>query len=168
MSSRVIRNEEHMASLVKRDSRFRSPLASILQDGEKWMVGFDDIFNNLVEKWEDGFEGFHEYPASNIKRIGDDHYRIEMAVAGFNKEDLSIEVEDETLVISGEKREETKKEEENYLQRGIKARSFRQCFQLVEHDRVLDATLRNGILEIDIKRQNPEPKKHVTVQIRNG
>ncbi|NCW35207.1 MAG: hypothetical protein EBV91_04535 [Actinobacteria bacterium] len=66
------------------------------------------------------------------------------------------------------KREETKKEEENYLQRGIKARSFRQCFQLVEHDRVLDATLRNGILEIDIKRQNPEPKKHVTVQIRNG
>ena len=69
---------------------------------------------------------------------------------------------------SGKKKEETSKEEENYLQRGIKARSFRQCFQLVEHDRVLDATLRNGILEIDIKRENPEPKKHVTMQIRNG
>jgi molecular chaperone IbpA len=139
-----------------------------LADGEKWMVGFDDVFNNLVEKWEEGFDGFHEYPASNIKRIGDDHYRIELAVAGFNKEDLSIDMEDETLVVSGRKKEETNVEKEDYLQRGIKARSFRQSFQLSEHDRVLDAHLRNGILEIDIKRESPEPKKRVTVQIRNG
>ena len=132
------------------------------------MVGFDDVFNNLVEKWEEGFDGFHEYPASNIKRIGDDHYRIELAVAGFNKEDLSIDMEDETLVVSGRKKEETNVEKEDYLQRGIKARSFRQSFQLSEHDRVLDAHLRNGILEIDIKRESPEPKKRVTVQIRNG
>jgi molecular chaperone IbpA len=157
-----------MANLVKQESRFRSPLASILSDGEKWMVGFDDVFNNLVEKWEEGFDGFHEYPASNIKRIGDDHYRIELAVAGFNKEDLSIDMEDETLVVSGRKKEETNVEKEDYLQRGIKARSFRQSFQLSEHDRVLDAHLRNGILEIDIKRESPEPKKRVTVQIRNG
>lgn len=157
-----------MANLLKRESRFRSPLASILSDGEKWMVGFDDVFNNLVEKWEEGFDGFHEYPASNIKRIGDDHYRIELAVAGFNKEDLSIELQDSALIISGTKKEEMKEEKEDYLQRGIKARSFRQCFQLTEHDRVLDATLRNGILEIDVKRESPEPKKHVTVQIRNG
>lgn len=157
-----------MANLVKQESRFRSPLASILADGEKWMVGFDDVFNNLVEKWEEGFDGFHEYPASNIKRIGDDHYRIELAVAGFNKEDLSIDMEDETLVVSGRKKEETNVEKEDYLQRGIKARSFRQSFQLSEHDRVLDAHLRNGILEIDIKRESPEPKKRVTVQIRNG
>lgn len=157
-----------MADLMKRESRFRSPLASILADGEKWMVGFDDIFNNLVEKWEDGFDGFHEYPASNIKRIGDDHYRIELAVAGFHKEDLSIELEDETLVVSGHKKEESNVEKEDYLQRGIKARSFRQSFQLSEHDRVLDANLRNGILEIDIKRESPEPMKRVKIQIRNG
>ena len=157
-----------MANLVKRESRFRSPLASILSDGEKWMVGFDDVFNDLVNKWEDGFDGFHEYPASNIKRIADDHYRIEIAVAGFSKEDLSIEIQDQTLVIAGNKKEETSEEKEDYLQRGIKARSFRQCFQMTEHDRILDATLRNGILEVDVKREMPEPKKHVTVQIRNG
>jgi len=157
-----------MSDLLKRESRLRSPLASLLSDGEKWMVGFDDVFNRLVERWEDGFDGFHEYPASNIKKLSDDHYRIEMSVAGFRKEDLKIELEDETLVVHGTAKEETKEEREDYLQRGIKARSFRQSFQLTEHDRVLDATLRNGILEIDIKREAPVPKRRMAVQIRNG
>ena len=157
-----------MANILKRESRLRSPLASLLADGEKWMVGFDEIFNNLVEKWEDGFDGFHEYPESNIKKINDDHYRIEISVAGFANENLSIELEDEALIVTGNVKEETKEEKEDYLQRGIKAKSFRQCFQLSEHDKVLDATLRNGILEIDIKRDSPLPKRRLAVQIRNG
>lgn len=157
-----------MANILKRESRLRSPLASLLADGEKWMVGFDDIFNNLVEKWEDGFDGFHEYPESNIKKMSDDHYRIEISVAGFTKEHLKIDLEDETLVISGELKEETKEEQKDYLQRGIKTRSFQQSFQLSEHDKVLDATLRNGILEIDVKREAPLQKRRLAVQIRNG
>jgi molecular chaperone IbpA len=157
-----------MANILKRESRLRSPLASLLADGEKWMVGFDDIFNNLVEKWEDGFDGFHEYPESNIKKISDDHYRIEISVAGFTKEHLKIDLEDETLVVSGELKEETKEEQKDYLQRGIKTRSFQQSFQLSEHDKVLDATLRNGILEIDVKREAPLQKRRLAVQIRNG
>lgn len=157
-----------MSNLVKRESRFRSPLASALADGEKWMVGFDDMFNRLVEKWEDGFDGFHEYPASNIKRLSDDHYRIELAVAGFRKEDIDIHLEDETLVIKGKMSKETMEEKDDYLQRGIHARNFEQCFQLAEHDQVLEATLKNGILEIDIKRELPEPKKRVAIQIKNG
>ena len=138
-----------MANIVRRESRLRSPLASLLADGEKWMVGFDDIFNNLVERWEDGFDGFHEYPASNIKKISDDHYRIEVAVAGFKSHDLKIELED-------------------YLQRGINARNFKQMFQISEHDKVIDATLSNGILEIDIKREQPIPKRRLAIQIRNA
>ena len=153
---------------MKRESRYRSPLANILSDGEKWMVGFDDMFNRLVEKWEDGFDGFHEYPASNIKRVADDHYRIELAVAGFRREDIHIELEDETLVVKGKMSKETMEEKDDYLQRGIHARNFEQRFQLAEHDKILDATLKNGILEIDIKRELPEPKKRVAVQIRNG
>ena len=157
-----------MSDLMRRESRFRSPLASVLQDGEKWMVGFDDMFNRLVEKWEDGFDGFHEYPASNIKRISDDKFRIELAVAGFKKEDLSVNLEDETLVIKGHSSQESKEEKNDYLQRGIHARSFEQRFQLTEHDKVQDAQLKNGILEIDIKRDQPMPKKHVEIQVRNG
>ena len=157
-----------MSNLMKRESRYRSPLANILSDGEKWMVGFDDMFNRLVEKWEDGFDGFHEYPASNIKRVADDHYRIELAVAGFRREDIHIELEDETLVVKGKMSKETMEEKDDYLQRGIHARNFEQRFQLAEHDKILDATLKNGILEIDIKRELPEPKKRVAVQIRNG
>ena len=157
-----------MTDLLRRESRLRSPLASLLADGEKWMVGFDDIFNRLVERWEEGFDGFHEYPASNIKKIDENHYRIEIAVAGFDRADLHVELADETLLVSGSKKEETKQEKEDYLQRGISARSFQQSFQLTEHDRILDATLRNGILEIDIKRESPMPKRRMAVQIRNA
>ena len=63
---------------------------------------------------------------------------------------------------------ETMEEKDDYLQRGIHARNFEQCFQLAEHDQVLEATLKNGILEIDIKRELPEPKKRVAIQIKNG
>ena len=157
-----------MSNLVKRDSRFRSPLANVLGHGEKWMVGFDDMFNRLVEKWEEGFDGFHEYPASNIKRISEDHYRIELAIAGFRREDIEINLEDETLVVKGKMSKESMEEKDDYLQKGIHARSFEQRFQLAEHDKVLDATLKNGILEIDVKRELPQPKKRVAIQIRNG
>jgi molecular chaperone IbpA len=139
-----------------------------LGDGEKWMVGFDDMFNRLVEKWEEGFDGFHEYPASNIKRISEDHYRIELAIAGFRREDIEINLEDETLVVKGKMSKESMEEKDDYLQKGIHARSFEQRFQLAEHDKVLDATLKNGILEIDVKRELPQPKKRVAIQIRNG
>jgi len=139
-----------------------------LGDGEKWMVGFDDMFNRLVEKWEEGFDGFHEYPASNIKRISEDHYRIELAIAGFRREDIEIDLEDETLVVKGKMSKESMEEKDDYLQKGIHARSFEQRFQLAEHDKVLDATLKNGILEFDIKRDPPQPKKRVAIQIRNG
>lgn len=157
-----------MANILKRESRLRSPLSTLLSDGEKWMVGFDEVFNNLVEKWEDGFDGFHEYPASNIKKIDDDHYRIEIAVAGFKRQELTVEIEDEALVITGSKREETSEEKEDYLQRGIKAKSFRQCFQLTEHDKVLDSSLHNGILEINIKRESQSMKRRLGIPIKEA
>lgn len=157
-----------MANILKRESRLRSPLASLLSDGEKWMVGFDDVFNNLVEKWEEGFDGFHEYPASNIKRIDDNHYRIEIAVAGFNRDQLSVDREGDALVVTGSMSEETSKEQEDYLQRGIKAKSFTQSFQLTEHDKVLDATLKHGILEINIKRESNSLRKKLGIPIKEA
>ena len=157
-----------MSSILKRESRLRSPLSSLLSDGEKWMVGFDDVFNNLVEKWEDGFDGFHEYPASNIKKVDDHHYRIEIAVAGFKREELSVDIEGEALVVTGSKKEETSEEKEDYLQRGIKSKSFRQSFQLTEHDKVLDSTLHNGILEINIKRESQSMKRKLGIPIKEA
>ena len=160
-------SEKKMSSILKRESRLRSPLSTLLSDGEKWMVGFDDVFNNLVEKWESGFDGFHEYPASNIKKMNDNHYRIEMAVAGFKREELMIELEDETLVVTGNKREETKEERDDYLQHGIKARSFEQRFQLSDNAQVLSAKLDNGILGIEVKRESPQVKRRVNIPIKS-
>jgi molecular chaperone IbpA len=155
-----------MANILKRESRLRSPLSSLLSDGEKWMVGFDDVFNNLVEKWEEGFDGFHEYPASNIKRIDDHHYRIEIAVAGFMRDELHVDREGDALIVTGSKSEETSEERDDYLQRGIKAKSFRQSFQLTEHDKVLEATLRHGILEINVKRESNGTRKKLGIPIK--
>jgi molecular chaperone IbpA len=132
------------------------------------MVGFDDVFNNLVEKWEEGFDGFHEYPASNIKRIDDSHYRIEISLAGFHRNELSVDREGDTLVVMGSKSEETAKEQADYLQRGIKAKSFRQSFQLTEHDKVLDAALKDGILEINIKRESNGSRKKLGIPIKEA
>jgi molecular chaperone IbpA len=157
-----------MASILKRESRLRSPLTSLLAEGERWMVGFDEVFNNLVEKWEDGFDGFHEYPSSNIKKIDDHHYRIELALAGFKKEELSITLEGETLVITGKQHEEKKEEEEDYVQRGIKTRNFQQKFQLTEHDEIMSASLDNGILAIDVKRSSNFQKKKIEIPIKSG
>ena len=155
-----------MANILKRESRLRSPLSSLLSDGEKWMVGFDDVFNNLVEKWEEGFDGFHEYPASNIKRIDDHHYRIEIAVAGFMRDELHVDREGDALIVTGSKSEETSEERDDYLQRGIKAKSFRQSFQLTEHDKVLEANLRHGILEISVKRESNGTRKKLGIPIK--
>jgi molecular chaperone IbpA len=79
-----------------------------------------------------------------------------------------VDREGDTLVITGSKSEETAKEQEDYLQRGIKAKSFRQSFQLTEHDKVLDAALKDGILEINIKRESNGSRKKLGIPIKEA
>jgi molecular chaperone IbpA len=126
-------------------------------------VGFDRLAQLL-----DSVGGFESdgYPPYNIERLGDNDYRITMAVAGFGKDEFKIEVKEQTLVVSGEKKPEIK--DRVFLHRGIAARAFERRFQLADHVEVTGADFSDGLLHIDLVRNLPERMKPRTVSIGTG
>jgi molecular chaperone IbpA len=104
------------------------------------------------------------YPPYNIESTGEDHYRITMAVAGFDQSELSIEQEQNNLRISGSQTE-ADESERNYLYRGIAARNFERRFQLADHVKVSGARLENGLLHVDLVREIPEAMKPRSIDI---
>jgi molecular chaperone IbpA len=125
-------------------------------------VGFDRLFNLL-----DSVTGFDQgpaaYPPYNIERMGDSEYQITMAVAGFGKDELRVDVKEQTLTIAGEKKAEEKERE--FLHRGIAARSFERRFQLADFVEVKGAELKDGLLHIDLVRNVPERLKPRAIAI---
>ena len=125
-------------------------------------IGFDRL-GSLLDTLG-SFEGeAPSYPPYNIERVGENDYRISMAVAGFGDSDLNIEVKENTLAVKGEKL--TEKEDTTFLHRGIASRSFERRFQLADHVVVKGASLENGLLHIDLVREIPETKKPRSVPI---
>ena len=103
------------------------------------------------------------YPPYNIELVSEDKYRIAMAVAGFQRSELDIEVERDTLKITGRKQKDDAKR--TYLHRGIAARDFEHRFQLADHVKVVGARLENGLLDIELVREIPEAMKPRKVAI---
>jgi len=128
-------------------------------------IGFDRLFSML-----DQFSSFDgAAPGStpyNMERTGENDYRITLAVAGFGEADLSLEVKENKLTIRGEKGQEAKTGE--VLYQGIAARAFERVFQLADYVQVKGATLRNGLLHVDLVREVPEAKKPRTISIATG
>jgi HSP20 family molecular chaperone IbpA len=126
-----------------------------------FLLGFEHVERTLDRIAKTAGEG---YPPYNIEQIGPNRLRITLAVAGFTRSDLSIEVENNQLTIRGKQQEEPGKV---YLHRGIAARQFQRSFVLVEGIEVTGASLDNGLLHIDLER--PEPKHQArTVEIATG
>lgn len=116
-----------------------------------FLLGFEQL-DRLVERTsKSGNDG---YPPYNIEQIGEHAYRITLAVAGFAEENLSITIEDSQLVIRGRNGEED--DNRVYLHRGIAARQFVRSFVLADGVDVSAANLENGLLHIDLQRQQPE------------
>ena len=106
------------------------------------------------------------YPPYNIELLGEDKYRITMAVAGFAKDDVIIEVQENTLKVSGKKQgEATNDADRKFLHKGISERNFERKFQLGDNVKVLAADLKNGLLHIDLERVVPEAQKPRRIQI---
>ena len=120
-------------------------------------VGFDRLFTMLDSLATP--DTAQTYPPYNIERTGEDAYRISMAVAGFSDEDISIEAHRNVLTVKGEKKDEGNGESAEVLYRGIAGRAFERRFQLADHVEVVGATLKNGLLHIDLKRNIPEEMK---------
>jgi molecular chaperone IbpA len=130
-------------------------------------VGFDRLFSLLDQV--SGVEAANSYPPYNIERTGENDYRISVAVAGFAEEDLAIETRENTLIIKGAKEgrgDEAGKSE--VLHQGIAARAFERRFQLADHVSVTGASLKNGLLHVDLVREIPEASKPRRIQIGPG
>ena len=126
-------------------------------------VGFDR-FNDLFETALRNEPG-SSYPPYNVEKHGDDQYRIVVAAAGFQEEDLDLQVEKGVLTISGGKRDTD--ESVTFLHQGIAQRAFKLSFRLADHIEIKDAALRNGLLSIDLLRVVPEEAKAKRIPI-NG
>jgi molecular chaperone IbpA len=113
-------------------------------------VGFDHLLNLLDSSADQG------YPPYNIERSDENNYRVTVAVAGFADKDLSVDVKDRVLTVTG-KREDSAKP--NFLHQGIAGRAFERSFQLAEHVEVKAARLENGLLHVDLERIVPEEKR---------
>ena len=128
-------------------------------------VGFDRLFNRL-----DGLVGQEakSYPPYNIEKVGDNAYRISIAVAGFAESDIVIESKENSLSIKGAKAPEGEDSKREFLHRGIAERAFELRFQLAEYVEVTGASLENGLLHVELKRELPESKKPRTISIAGG
>ena len=126
-------------------------------------IGFDRVFDLLENASRT--TTIDNWPPYDIARTGEDDYRITMAVAGFNRDELSMTQERNMLVVSGQKSGEDTGE---YLHRGIAGRTFQRRFQLADHVRVTGARLENGLLTIDLKREIPEEMKPRRIEIGGG
>jgi molecular chaperone IbpA len=126
-------------------------------------VGFDRMFDLLDTLGKSEATG---YPPYNIERVDEDRYRITLAVAGFSDGDLDIELHESTLKVVGVKPEQ--EESRAYMHQGIAGRGFERRFQLADHVKIDGASLVNGLLNIDLRREIPEAKKPRKIEINSN
>lgn len=123
-------------------------------------VGFDRMLNAL--ETASRIDTVDNWPPYDIAKTGENDYRITMAVAGFGQDELDITQERNMLMVNGQKADEDKGE---YLHRGIAGRAFQRRFELADHVKVVNASLVNGLLTIDLKREIPEEMKPRRIEI---
>ena len=128
-----------------------------------YAVGFDRVFDTL-NRYVDNNVNSTGFPPYNIQKVGDFKYQIDMALAGFSKDDIEVEVADGTLSVRSDKKEEP--EDEFTYHRGISYRKFERKFTLADDLVVNGAKLENGMLTIDLERIVPEEKKPRLISVK--
>jgi molecular chaperone IbpA len=126
-------------------------------------IGFD----RLDEIMDFALQANDSYPPYNIELTGDDKYRVTLAVAGFEPDELVVTQRENMLIVGGARKQD-EKEQKEVLWQGIAARPFQHRFQLADHVKVVGASLVNGLLTIDLARELPEEMKPRTIQIESG
>lgn len=126
------------------------------------LIGFDSLFNDVEKRFANSVQT--NYPPYNVLKHDDDHFEIEIAVAGFDREDVTISVDQNLLTIRGARLKD--EDISKYLHRGLAARDFERSFTLAEHMTVGDAELTNGILSVKLTREVPEALKPRLIAIK--
>ena len=126
-------------------------------------VGFDRLFD-MLENSSFG-QGQENYPPFDLIKLGDNDYRIELAVAGFKPEEVDITAHQNVLIVSGRKNDEADSKGSDYIYRGIATRSFERRFALADHIQVKGADMKDGLLAIELVREIPEAMKPKKINI---
>ena len=133
-------------------------------------VGFDSIFDHFGSMWDDDFINDIQpsYPPYNIVKSGKNTYDIEVALAGFNKKDINVNVEDGMLTIESVKDKAEQEVEDNNgtLFRGISKRMFKRSFTIANDVKVTGAELKDGLLRVSMEKIVPEEKKLKTIDVK--
>ena len=126
-------------------------------------VGFDRLFDMLENS--NPAQGQENYPPFDLIRLGENDYRIELAVAGFKSDEIDITAQQNVLLVTGRKKEESGEKENHYIYRGIATRSFERRFALADHIQVKGADMKDGLLAIELVREIPEAMKPRKISI---
>lgn len=135
------------------------------KDFDRFFIGFDNHFDQLQKLHDDITKNIPNYPPYNIRKVDENHYVIEMAVAGFGQSDIDIEMNDGKLVIRGNIGP-SESDDTNFLFRGIANRAFTRTFALNDEIEVKDAEIFNGMLRVALERLIPEHKQPKKIAVK--
>ena len=135
------------------------------KDFDKFFVGFDEQFTQLAKQAQDLTKNIPTYPPFNIKKLADNKYVIELAVAGFTQTDVEVTLEGNKLTVAGNTQDDSDNE---FLFKGIANRAFTRTFALADKIEVQSAEMINGMLKIALERIIPEDKKAKKIPVKAG
>jgi len=127
------------------------------------LIGFDSLFDNFEHRFANQIN--NTYPPYNILKHDEDTYEIQVAVTGFEKDDITVEIDQNNLVVKGS-RKEVDLTEPTYLHRGLATRDFTRSWELGQYMEVGDGTIKNGVLTIELKRVVPEALKPRVLKLK--
>lgn len=140
------------------------------KDFEKHFVGFDEQLNKFTKIHNDLTKNIPNYPPYNIKKVDDNKYVIELAVAGFSKQELELEINDGVLTVTGNTTLGSEMEDGSnveYLWKGISNRAFTRTFTLADSVQIKNAEYVNGLLKVWLEKLVPETKKAKKIEIKD-
>ena len=131
-------------------------------------IGFDNVFDHFERMFDTQFDSISvpNFPPYNIVKTGDNEYDVELALAGFNKKDIDVTVEDGTLTIKSIVKEAKDKKEDGVIHKGIAKRMFSKSFTIADDVEVKGAELKDGLLKVSLERIIPESRKAKTISIK--
>jgi len=145
-------------------------LPSIFKQLRPVSIGFDNLFDHF-ENFFDDDQSFHTsltstFPFYNIVKKGNNKFDIEVALAGYDKKDISVEYEDNLLRIKSVKETKSDKEKDGVIHQGIAKRFFSKAFTIADDVEIEGAELKNGLLKVSLKKIVPEGKKPKTITVK--
>lgn len=141
----------------------RTPF-DLFKDMDKYFVGFDDQWNRMTKLHDEFARNVPNYPPYNIYKSDENKYTIELAVAGFGKQDIELQLEGDHLIIKGSLKDDT----QSFLYKGIATRAFTRSFVIDDNVVINGASLMNGMLKVFLERIIPEHKKPRKIEIEDN